>query len=178
MPFNAFQNQGNEPLSTLLNSTSNSTALNFKLTDIIETGIYDTKEYNPKEALKRVEEISTVHLAQFPGDNQKPKEKGRNLIDDGKIEFPEWSKTETALIDKHFNLNISPKRPSVIEKFGDYTEERRLYVVNEISVQAIGAGDMTVTFFAEDPTVHGFERTTVWEGKFRNYAKVTKSTRA
>jgi len=41
-PFNAFQDQGREPLSTMLNATANSTALNFKLTDIVETGIYDT----------------------------------------------------------------------------------------------------------------------------------------
>lgn len=36
---------------------------------------------------------------------------------------------------------------------------------------------MTVTFFAEDPTVYGYEQVSIWEGKFKNNAKVTKSTR-
>ena len=44
-------------------------------------------------------------------------------------------------------------------------------------VQAIGAGDMTVTFFSQDPTMYGYEQVSIWEGKFRNAAKVSKSTR-
>jgi hypothetical protein len=47
LPLNAFQDQGNEPLSTLLNATSNSTGLNFKITDIIEGMVYDTSKQNP-----------------------------------------------------------------------------------------------------------------------------------
>jgi hypothetical protein len=36
---------------------------------------------------------------------------------------------------------------------------------------------MIVTFFAQDPTIYGYEQVSIWEGRFRNYAKVTKSTR-
>jgi hypothetical protein len=36
-----------------------------------------------------------------------------------------------------------------------------MYVVNEVSVQAIGAGDMTITFFAQDPTVYSFEQVSI-----------------
>lgn len=62
MPFNAFQDQGNEPLSTLLNATSNSTVLNLKLTDLIEASVYNKKSQKPK--ISRVETVSTVHIAQ------------------------------------------------------------------------------------------------------------------
>ncbi len=65
MPFNAFQDQGGEPLSTMLNATSNSTGLNFKITDIIEGAVYDTDDQIPK--VKRVEIVTTQHIAQFPG---------------------------------------------------------------------------------------------------------------
>lgn len=61
---NAFQNQGDEPLSTLLNATSNTTVLNFKLTDLIEASVYNKKDQKPK--VKRVETVSTVHIAQEP----------------------------------------------------------------------------------------------------------------
>lgn len=49
MPLNAFQYQADDPLSTLLSATSNSTAVNFKITDICETGIYNTKDKDPKK---------------------------------------------------------------------------------------------------------------------------------
>jgi hypothetical protein len=62
MPFNAFQDQGNEPLSIVLNATSNSTVLNFKITDIIEASVYNKN--NQKPEILRVEPISTVHIAQ------------------------------------------------------------------------------------------------------------------
>ncbi len=48
MPFHAFQDQGNEPLSTLLNATSSATVLNFKLTDIVEASIYNKKDQKPR----------------------------------------------------------------------------------------------------------------------------------
>ena len=47
LPFNAFQDQGNEPLSTILNATSNATVLNFKVTDVIEASVYNKKDSNP-----------------------------------------------------------------------------------------------------------------------------------
>jgi len=51
IPFNAFQDQGNEPLSTLLSATSNATVLNFKLTDIVEAGVYDTSKQSPTKVV-------------------------------------------------------------------------------------------------------------------------------
>lgn len=77
IPFNAFQDQGNEPLSTLLSATSNSTVLNFKLTDLVEAGVYDTKNTNPTPGGDRVEIVSTVHIAQFPS-------KDKTIADDPK----------------------------------------------------------------------------------------------
>jgi hypothetical protein len=40
-------------------------------------------------------------------------------------------------------------------------EARRLYVINEVAVQAIGAGDITVTFFGADPTQYGYGESSV-----------------
>lgn len=82
------------------------------------------------------------------------------------------------LIDKNFNLLVDPRKPEVIERYGREMDDRKLYVVNEVCVQAIGAGDMVNSFFAQDPSIHGYEKVTIWEGKFRNYAKVKNSTRA
>lgn len=48
IPLNAFQYQGNEPLSTWLNATSNSTVLNFKITDIIEASVYNNNNKDQK----------------------------------------------------------------------------------------------------------------------------------
>ena len=58
MPLNAFQYQSEDPLSTLLSATSNSTALNFKITDICETGIYDTSSKDKEQ--KRVGRIASA----------------------------------------------------------------------------------------------------------------------
>jgi hypothetical protein len=41
-----------------------------------------------------------------------------------------------------------------VERYGEdgrFNEDHRLYIVNEIAVQAIGAGNMTVTFFGAFP---------------------------
>jgi len=122
--------------------------------------------------------VSTVHIAQKPG-KYTPAEhtEGRKVLDDKKIEKPDWKETDVPLVDKHFNVMVSPKRTEVVKQFGEQSDDRRVYVVNEVCVQAIGAGDMTITFFSQDPTVYGYEQVTIWEGRFRNYAKVTKSTR-
>ena len=50
---------------------------------------------------------------------------------------------------------------SDIRKFGKNSDSRRLYGVSELCVQAIGAGDMIVTFFVEDPTVYGYEQVSI-----------------
>lgn len=49
-------------------------------------------------------------------------------------------------------------------------------MLNEVFIQAIGAGDITITAFSQDPTVYGlsFEQTAIWEGKFRNAAQAAK----
>ena len=49
--------------------------------------------------------------------------------------------------------------------------------MNEVCVQAIGAGNMIITFFAQNPTVYNAQQVTIWEGKFRNFASISKSTR-
>lgn len=77
MPFNAFQDQGDEPLSTLLSARSNSTVLNFKLTDLVEASIYSKKNQDPK--VKRVETVSTVHIAQEPLKEWEDKEEMKTL---------------------------------------------------------------------------------------------------
>lgn len=64
IPFNAFQDQGDEPLSTLLSARSNSTVLNLKVTDLILASVYNKKDKKPE--VKRVETVSTVHIAQEP----------------------------------------------------------------------------------------------------------------
>lgn len=165
MPLNAFQYQSEDPLSTMLSATANSTALNFKITDICETGVYDisTKDYFPK----RVTRISTVHIGQQPG---KKHEQG--------VEMPTWSKNDVPLVDNNFNLHFSDTDSQIVAKYGRKVDDRRLYIVNEVCVQAIGAGNITVTFFSQDPTIHGYEQVSIWEGVFRNHAKVSKSVRA
>lgn len=52
-----------------------------------------------------------------------------------------------------------------------------VFVVNEACIQAIGVGEVTITFLAQDPTIYGYEQVSIWEDRFRNNAKVTKSTR-
>jgi len=169
IPYNLFQDQSGEPLSTLLNASSNATALSFKLTDIIKCSIYDTS-LNKEEAKarKRTEYISTVHLAQFP------------------YKELNWKKTETAMVDEDFSVTIDPRELPLDSTYSDEgprfrddnVDNQRLYVINEISIQAIGAGNITVIAFSQDPTEYSFERVAIWEGKFRNTAKVSKSTRA
>ena len=169
LALNAFQNQGDEPLSTLLNATSNTTVLNFKLTDLIEASVYNKKDQKP--AVKRVEIVSTVHIAQEPLKEWEDKE-------DMKTNSAyQWQEGDIVLVDKNFNTLTDPRDKGVIARFGKNSDSRRLYAVNEVCVQAIGAGDMTITFFAEDPTVYGYEQVSIWEGKFRNNAKITGSTR-
>ena len=126
MPLNAFQYQADDPLSTLLSATSNSTAVNFKITDICETGIYNTKDKDPK--IIRVEPISTVHICQNPksdssGDGEEEK----------KMPAYSWDENDVPLVDHNFNLHFSDK------------DER---IVNEIAIQAIGAGNITKSFYA------------------------------
>lgn len=169
MPFNAFQDQGDEPLSTLLSARSNSTVLNFKLTDLVEASIYSKKNQDPK--VKRVETVSTVHIAQEPLKEWEDKEEMKTLS------TYQWEEGDVVLVDKNFNTLVDPRDEKVVARFGKNSDSRRLFVVNEVCVQAIGAGDMTVTFFAEDPTTYSYEQVSIWEGKFRNNAKVTKSTR-
>lgn len=179
IPFNAFQDQGGEPLSTMLNATSNSTGLNFKITDIIEGAVYDTSNHIPK--MKRIDIVTTQHIAQFPGkkngtpDNPK---KRKLLGEEYEKEFPLWTETEVVLVDKYFNTLIPDTDARILQHFGEFVEDRRLYVVNEFCLQAIGAGDINITFFAQDPTVHNPQQVTIWEGKFSNFAKTMKSTRA
>ena len=107
MPFNAFQDQGNEPLSTLLNATSNSTGLNFKLTDIVEASVYNTKDTIPK--INKTEVISTVHLSQKPGSLEgDPKNiEGREIIKDDNVELNDWDKDDIAFVDHNFHLHLS-----------------------------------------------------------------------
>jgi len=80
------------------------------------------------------------------------------------------------LVDKNLNTLLDPRDKEVIKRFGEHSDDRRLFIPTEICVQALGAGDMLVTFFAQYPTVYGYEQISIWEGRFRNYAKVTKST--
>lgn len=181
MPFNAFQDQGNEPLSTLLSATANATALNFKLTDLVEAGVYDTLKQKPTPGGDRVAIVSTVHIAQTPykeKDNWVDYKNKNPLPGEMQETASKWKESEVVLVDKNFNTLVDPRDKQVVEEFGEFSDSRRLYVVNEIAVQAIGAGDMTVTFFSQDPTVYGYEQVSIWEGRFRNYAKVKKSTRA
>jgi hypothetical protein len=68
----------------MLSATSNITGLNFKLTDLCEASVYDKEDkYEPKS--KRVEVISTIHLAQTPG-----------LVDEEVGKELDWKPTETA----------------------------------------------------------------------------------
>lgn len=169
IPFNAFQDQGDEPLSTLLSAKSNSTVLNFKITDLIEASVYNKKHQKPK--VKRVEVVSTVHIAQEPLKEWEDEEEMKTLS------TYQWQEGDVILVDKNFNTLVDPRDKKVIARFGKNSDSRRQYVINEACIQAIGAADIVLTFFAEDPIVYGYEQVTIWEGKFRNNAKVTKSTR-
>lgn len=120
MPFNLFQDQS-DPLSAILNPTSNSTGLNFKITDIFEGNVYDTSKEDPQNDsnVKRMDVMSTVHIAQYPGKKHGSPENpdNREIIgDEHGIEFPNWKELETPLIDKHFNLLLRDEAPSVFPK--------------------------------------------------------------
>lgn len=93
IPFNAFQDQGDEPLSTLLSTRSNTTALHFKLTDLVEASVYNKKEQEPK--VKRVEVVSTVHIAQEPLKEWEDKEEMKTLS------TYEWQEGDVVLVDKN-----------------------------------------------------------------------------
>lgn len=90
MPLNIFQDQSDDPLSIVVNAKANSTVLNFKLTDLAEMSIYDTKEQSPK--IKRKEVISTVHIAQTPGKYERLEDKynpeKRKVLEDGEPAIP------------------------------------------------------------------------------------------
>jgi hypothetical protein len=66
IPFNAFQEQDNDNLSRMVSAKSNSTVLNFKLTDICELGVYNDTDSNPKQGGYKSEIVSTVHIGQKP----------------------------------------------------------------------------------------------------------------
>jgi hypothetical protein len=76
----------------LLNASSNSTGLNFKITDICEAAIYDTSKSIPK--VKRVEVITTQHIAQFAGKKHGTPNLGKGeyrrepIGDENEREFP------------------------------------------------------------------------------------------
>lgn len=163
--FNAFQTQDEDPLTTLLSARSNTTALNFKISDICKASIYDMAKSTLKP--ERWEYVSTVHIRQNPGIYDR----------DYGQELP-WKDTETVLIDNFFSVTVDPREPMVMYNFGDDIDNKRLYVLHEIAFQVIGGGNVTITAFAADPSTNDANEVSVWEGKFRNYAANKKTTRA
>src|ERR1043166_2496841 len=98
MPLNVFQDQGNEPLTNILNPKSHSSGLNFKLTDLCECSIYDTTNAIPK--VKRVEVLSSIHIAQKPGKKHGTSDNPdrRELLgDELDREFHDWTENEVPL---------------------------------------------------------------------------------
>ena len=118
--------------------------------------------------------MSTVHIGQQPHFDSNTCE--------GSPYYPKypysWKKTDTILVDKDFNTLVDPRDKDVIMRFGFDSDNKRLYGVTEACIQPLGAGDITWTFFAQYPTRYGYEQVVIWEGKFRSYASVKKSTRA
>jgi len=118
--------------------------------------------------------VSTVHIGQQPHFDSNTCE--------GSPYYPKypysWKKTDTILVDKDFNTLVDPRDKDVIMRFGFDSDNKRLYGVTEACIQPLGAGDITWTFFAQYPTRYGYEQVVIWEGKFRSYASVKKSTRA
>lgn len=106
LPFNAFQDQGNEPLSILLNATSNSTVLNFKVTDLVEGSVYNKKHQKPNVA--RVETVSTVHLAQEPLKDK----------DEANIATYQWQEGDVVMVDKNFNTLVDPRGGELSKDLG------------------------------------------------------------
>jgi hypothetical protein len=72
-----------------------------------------------------------------------------------------WKKTDVCLVDKNFNLLLDPREEDMIMRFGFYSDNRRLYGINEVAIQAIGAGNIVLTGFAQDPTVYGYEQVAI-----------------
>lgn len=73
----------------------------------------------------------------------------------------EWQEGDIVLVDKNFNTLVDAKDKKVIARFGKNSDSRRLYAVNEVCIQAVVAGDVIITFFAEDPTVYGYEQVSI-----------------
>lgn len=172
--FNAFQEQGDDNLSSMVSAKANSTVLNFKLTDIVELGVYNEEEQKPRQGGYKTEIVSTVMIG------QKPHYDVNECI--GTPQYPKydygWKETDICLVDKNFNTLLDPRDEEMILRWGFDSDNRRLYIINQICFQAIGAGDIVITGFAQDPTKYGYEQVSIWEGKFRSYASVKQSTRA
>ena len=113
-------------------------------------------------------------MAQFPSKDKTIADEPNNP----KVYDYQWKDSEVVLIDKNFNTLLDPRDRQVIQRFGSDSDNKRLFGINEITIQAIGSANMTLSAFAQDPTVYGYEQVVIWEGRFRNYAKVRKSTRA
>jgi len=161
IPFNVFQENSDDNLSQVVSAKSNSTVLNFKLTDIAEMGVYNIEDDNPKAGGYKTEIVSTVHIGQNPWYDQNECE--------GRPEYPkydyQWKKSDTILVDKNLNTLLDPRDEEMIYRWGFDSDNRRLYVISEIALQAIGAGDIMVTGFAQDPTKYGVwtETVAIWE---------------
>ena len=49
----------------------------------------------------------------------------------------------------------------MIMRFGFDSDNRRLYGINEVAIQAIGVGNIVLTAFAQDPTIYGYEQVSI-----------------
>lgn len=65
------------------------------------------------------------------------------------------------LVNKDFNTLLPDTDARVIKQFGLNVEQTRYYIINEVAIQAIGGGNISISFFGQDPTVYGAERVTV-----------------
>jgi len=150
----------------MVSAKANATVLNFKLTDIAEMGVYNTEHKNPEQGGYKTEIVSTVHIGQTPYfDNNECQ--GTPLYP--KFHY-QWKKSDVILVDKNLNLLIDPRDMDTILRFGFDSDNKRLFVINEICLQAIGAGVIVLTGFAQDPKIYGYEQVAIWEGRFRSYA--------
>ena len=112
LPFNAFQDQGNEPLSTLLNATSNSTVLNFKMTDIIEASVYNMKKQKPE-----IDRVETVSTSPHSTNTCRREEQWLNWWQEkepktkiGAASYTaDWDEDDVVLVDKNFNTLVDPR---------------------------------------------------------------------
>lgn len=94
----------------------------------------------------RVEIVSTVHIAQFPSKDKTIADDPKNpkTPQDVKVYDYQWKDSEIVLVDKNFNTLVDPRDKEVIKRFGVDSDNRRLSVVSEVCIQAIGAGDSTI----------------------------------